>query len=318
MKELNGLWDYRDPYIWMDKVQKGGLPPLIIQCAITGGVQGKEVNAALPESIDEQVEATYAAYQEGASIVHIHARNPENLSQTIGDKDVYSRINSRIREKCPDIIINNSTGGGPHLSLEQKMACVFADEKPDMASLNPGPIMGKIVLKERKAPLPHPRSEEFHDVCLPMTYGNVTEFAAVMKEYGVKPEIELFHHGHYWVVQDLLRQGLVNSPCFIQFVMGFQTSAYPTPRNVLNLIDELPPGCMYVVAGLGPFQLPMNIMAIILGGHVRVGMEDNLYYRKGEPAESNAQLVSRVRRLAGELNRDVASPKEARKLLKLN
>jgi len=117
MKQEDYIWDYRDPYAWMGKV-RAGLPPLVISCAITGGVQGKEYNENLPETPEEQAEQTYEAYKEGASIVHVHARNPEAWWLTSSNTDDYLKINSLIRKKCPEIIINNTTGGGPELTGE--------------------------------------------------------------------------------------------------------------------------------------------------------------------------------------------------------
>ena len=115
------IWDYRDPYAWMQKVREG-MPPLIISAAITGGVQGKEMNENLPETPEEQAEQTREAYDAGASIVHVHARNPEVWWMTTSNPDDYLRANTLIRAKCPDIIINNTTGGGPELTMEQRMA----------------------------------------------------------------------------------------------------------------------------------------------------------------------------------------------------
>jgi 3-keto-5-aminohexanoate cleavage enzyme len=119
------------------------------------------------------------------------------------------------------------------------------------------------------------------------------------------------------VLQDLIREGNVDPPYMVQYVMGFQTSSFPTPANVVSLVNELPPQSMFALIGVGPFQLPMNVMGIILGGHVRVGMEDNLYYNKGEKLKSNAQLVARVKRIAEEMNREVATVAQAREMLGL-
>jgi 3-keto-5-aminohexanoate cleavage enzyme len=120
------------------------------------------------------------------------------------------------------------------------------------------------------------------------------------------------------VVHDVIAQGLAEPPYLVQFVMGYQTSSYATPANLLGLINELPDECVYQVAGIGPFQLPMVVMGIILGGHIRVGMEDNVYLAKGRLLESNAEMVERVVRLARDLNRDIATPKQTREMLGLN
>jgi 3-keto-5-aminohexanoate cleavage enzyme len=317
MKQSDFCWDYRDPYEWMKRVNKGTFPPLIITCALTGGLHGKESNENLPESAEEQADAVYEAYRAGAVSVHIHARDAENLAMTTSKAEHYSRVNRLIRERCPDIIINNTTGGSPGLTLQERMACLYADPAPDMASLNPGPFMMKFFLNERKPPLAHTRPGVMFDACVPASYSDVNTFARTMKERGIKPEIELYHPGQYWVIQDLIREGNLDAPYMIQFVLGFQTSSYPTPANVLALVNELPPKSIFSLIGVGPYQLSMNVMSIILGGHVRVGMEDNLYYRRGEKVQSNAQVVARIRRIAEEMNREIASVAEAREILGL-
>lgn len=317
MEQSDFIWDYRDPYEWMKRVSRGTFPPMIITCAITGGLHGKESNENLPETAEEQADAVYEAYRAGAVSVHIHARDTGNLSMTTSKAEHYSRVNRLIRERCPDIIINNTTGGSPGLSLQERMACLYADPAPDMASLNPGPFMMKFFLNERKPPLDHTRPGTMFDACVPASYSDVNAFAGTMKEKGIKPEIELYHPGQYWVIQDLIREGNLDPPYMVQFVLGFQTSSYPTPANVLSLIHELPPHSIFSLIGVGPYQLSMNVMSIILGGHVRVGMEDNLYFRRGEKVKSNAQVVARIKRIAEDMNRDVADVAQAREILGL-
>ncbi len=306
------MWDYRNPYEWMSRTRKG-LPPLIISVAITGGVEGKEANENLPETPEEQAEQTYEAYKAGASIVHVHARNPEVWWMTSSNPEDYLRINAMIRDKCPDIIINNTTGGGPELTTEQRMASIYAN--PELCSLNLGPFVLKVPLRERAEPLPSPRPAMVYDRCIPNSYADISLYAKTMKEKGIKPEMELYHPGMYWVVQDLIMQGLIDPPYDIQFVMGFQTSSFPTPKNLLSLIDELPPQSIFFAIGVGPYQLPMTVMSVLLGGHVRVGMEDNLYYSRGRKLKNNAELVARMVRIAHELNREVATPQQAREML---
>lgn len=306
------IWDYKDPYQWMQRTRQG-FPPLIISCAVTGGIQGKEANAYLPETPEEQAEHTYEAYKAGASIVHVHARNPEVWWMTSANPDDYLKINTLIREKCPDIIINNTTGGGPELSTEQRMASIYAN--PELCSLNLGPFVLKIPMKERGEPFLHPRPEMVYDRCIPNSYADIELYAKTMKEKGIKPEMELYHPGMYWVVQDLIMEGLIDPPYDIQYVMGFQTSSFPTPANLLSLVNELPGQSIFFAIGVGHYQLPMTTMSIMLGGHVRVGMEDNLYYSRGQKLKTNAEVVARTARIAKELNREVATPAQAREML---
>lgn len=318
MSQNQSYWDYRDPYEWMKRVRQASFPPMIISCAITGGLHGKESNENLPETMEEQADSVYEAYKAGAVSVHVHVRDPENLAVTTSNAEYYSKVNKLIRERCPDIIINNTTGGSPGMSLQERLACVHSDPAPDMASLNLGPFMVKIPFGPRKAPIKHPHEAFVLDQCVPTSYSDVNAFAKAMKEKGIKPEIELYHPGQYWVMQDLIREGNIDPPYMVQFVLGFQTSSYPTPGNVFALLNELPPKSIFSIIGVGPYQLPMNALSIMLGGHVRVGMEDNIYFRKAEKVKSNAQVVARVKRIAEEMNREIATIAEAREILGLN
>jgi len=175
-----------------------------------------------------------------------------------------------------------------------------------------------MTLPPRKPPLSG-RDQEIHrDVCIPITYGDTERYARTMLENGVKPELEVYNSGQFWLVNNLIQKNLVQEPYLIQLVMGFQSGSYPTPKNLLAFLDELPPKSLFEVIGVGNFQLPMTTMAIILGGHVRTGMEDTLFYSKGQLCKSNAELVGRVVRLARELNREVATPMQARKMLNIS
>jgi 3-keto-5-aminohexanoate cleavage enzyme len=316
MKPNNAIWDYHNPYRWLERVKSSSLPPLIICCAVSGGVQGKEANPDLPETAEEIADSTYLAYKAGATMVHIHARDPQKLHTSAGDVETYRLVNRLVRERCPDIIINNTTGGTWGMTIEERLACL--DAAPEMATLNMGPDMYKLKLKERPAPLTHPRPELHLDGCMPVTYAELATFARAMQERGIIPEMELYNPGQVWPVHDLIAQGLITPPYWIQFVMGYQTSSYPTPANLLNLVNELPEGALFMVAGIGPYQLPMITMAILLGGHIRVGMEDNVYYRRGQLLKSNEEAVQRAVRIAHELNREIATPAQTREMVQLS
>ena len=287
--------------------------PVVICVACTGGVQGKEANPNLPETPEEQVESVYEAYKAGASMVHTHTRDPECWGNCTGDPELIRNLNAMIREKCPDIIINNSTSAAYGMPLEKRLACL--DVNPECASLNLGPDMYKIRIKERKDPLPHPAPEQNLDGCTSATYGEIAAFAKAMKERGIRPEMELYHPGQYWVIQDLIAQGLIDTPYLVQFVTGYVTSSYPTPANIINLVSELPAGSDFSVAGIGPFQPAMTTMSMILGGHVRVGMEDNVFKKRGQLFQGNAEAVESVVKVAAELNREIATPAQAREMM---
>ncbi|MGH8138554.1 MAG: 3-keto-5-aminohexanoate cleavage protein [Steroidobacteraceae bacterium] len=305
-------WRYADSYEFMERV-RAGMPPAIICIACNGGVQGKESSDALPETADEIADSVYGAYRAGASVVHVHARNPQNLTEAATTREVWSEVNRKIRERCPDIIINNTTGGGLNSTMQDRLACL--DAGPELASLNLTPDMSRFKLKERKAPLPNPRGAIEFDDCIPFSYRLVGEFARAMQTRGIKPELETYHTGGTWVIRDLIEQGLISPPYYIQTVMGYQTSSLPTPENVINLLREFPDQTIWLCSGIGPFQLPMTSFALLLGGHVRVGLEDNLYLKRGQKFRSNAEAVERVVRIAREFNREVATPAQARVML---
>ena len=309
---IPAAWRYADTYEFMERVQ-AGMPPAIVCVACNGGVQGKESNEALPESADEIADSVYHAYRAGAAVVHVHARNPDNLTEAATTTEVWWEVNSKIRERCPEIIINNTTGGGLNSTMRDRLACL--DAKPELASLNLTPDMSRFRLKERKAPLPNPRPAVEFDDCIPFSYRLVGEFALAMKERGIKPELETYHTGGAWVVRDLIERELIRPPYYIQTVMGYQTSSFPAPENVLGLLREFPAQSIWLCSGIGPFQLPLTTFALLLGGHVRVGLEDNLYLRRGQKLRSNAEVVERTVRIAHELNREVATPAQARQML---
>lgn len=308
-------WPYADTYAFMEKI-RSGMPPVVICCACNGGIQGQESCEAIPETADEIADSVYGAYSAGASMVHVHARDPELLSECARTSEVWRDVNHKIRERCPSIIINNTTGGGLNMTMQERLSCL--DTNPEVASLNLAPDMSRFKIKERKPPMRHPRPEQDVDVCLPFTYGQIGSWATAMKTRKIKPELEIYHPGCVWVINDLIRQGLVEKPYWVQTVMGYQTASYPTVKNVTDLLMELPDGCLWLCSGIGPFQLPLTTLAILMGGHVRVGLEDNIYYRRGEKAKSNKQLVERAVRLAHELNREVATPAQARAMLALS
>jgi 3-keto-5-aminohexanoate cleavage enzyme len=307
-------WRYTDAYEYM-RVVREGLPPAIICCACNGGLQGKEYNAAIPETPAEIADSVHEAYQAGASMVHIHARDPENLPGPARTAEQWRDVTQRVRDRCPDIIINNTTGGGPGMTDAERLACLEAG--PDVASLNLVPDMSRFSLKARPAPLPHPREPFEYDDCWPVSYRLVTWFATEMKKRGIKPELETYHPGGAWVIRDLITHGLLEKPYWIQTVMGYQTSSFATVQHVLDLLRDFPDDTVWLCSGIGAFQLPMTTLALILGGHVRVGLEDNVYYARGHLARSNAQLVERAARLARELGREVATPAQARQMLGL-
>jgi 3-keto-5-aminohexanoate cleavage enzyme len=307
-------WEYANSYEWMARTSK--FPPVVITVGVNGGIHGQESHPSLPETPEDIAAQACEAYAAGAAIVHIHGRDPGNRTNCTNDPEVYREINGLVREKCPDIIINNTTGGGPTTTMEGRIACL--DAMPEMASLNLGPDMSRYRLAARMSPLEHPRDAQVIDECMPFTYGIIEELAAVMLEKGIKAEMEIYQPGQYWVSRELIEKGLLRRPYIHQFVMGAQTSIFPTPENVLAMLRELPAESLFSVIGLSKYQWPLVTMGIIMGGNVRVGLEDNLYMSRGQKLRGNGEAVEKVVRLAKELGREVATPAQAREMCGLS
>lgn len=283
--------------------KKGGedVERLIITAAITGGLQGKAQNPNIPEQPEEQVQQTIDAWNAGASIVHIHARNPKG--ESVQDPKIYKKVAEGIRAKGCDIVIQFTTGGGPHMSIEERMQSVEAD--PEMASLNMGNV---------NYPLPGGKN-----TFLMNTPSDIVRYAEAMKKRKIKPEMEVYAPTMMKEVRMLIDKGLLEKPYYINFVLGMpaQGTIEATRENLSFMIKQLPPDSLFNVCAVGVAQLPMTTYAMLDGGMARVGLEDNIYYRKGELAISNAQLVERTVRIAKELQREIASPAEAREILRL-
>lgn len=264
---------------------------LIITACLTGAEVTRELQPNLPITPVEIAEAAYEAWKAGASIAHIHARKSDGTPTQ--DIEVYREIKKEIEKRC-DIIFQPSTGGAVWHSKEERIQPVYL--KPEMASLSTGTCnFGNDVFMN---------SEEYME-----------NFAKIMMENGVKPEIEIFERGMIDNAMRLVKKGLLKTPIHFDFVMGVPGAIQGEPRDLMYLVSSIPQDCTWTVAGIGRYELPLAVMAIVMGGHVRVGFEDNIYYSKGVVAESNAQLVARIARIAKECGREVATPAEARKIL---
>ncbi|MFB6352505.1 MAG: 3-keto-5-aminohexanoate cleavage protein [Halobacteriales archaeon] len=270
--------------------------PVIISVAPTGGMHGKEANPNLPEQPEEIAEDVSRCAAAGASIVHVHARDEDG--NPTKDPATFQEIRDRIDERCDDIIVNFTTGGGD--SREGRIRPVLeVDPAPDIATVDLGPL--------------NPRGESI----AMNTRGQNEEYVRRMAEAGVKPELEAFGPGHLTEAHHLVEAGLLEAPYWTTLILGMRTGTIPAPRNLLNLVDNLPEGAVWQCMAIGRHQLPLTTMAMLLGGHVRVGLEDNVYYRRDELAKSNAQLVERAAAIADWLERPVASTAEAREILGL-
>ena len=279
---------------------------LIITVATTGGFQGKEANPNLPIQPEEIAQATYEAWNEGASTVHIHARE-KGTNKPTSDPDVLQEIDQRIRDKKCDIIIQHSTASDyiPRLGKDKRIKAI--EMNPEMASLD-------ITL---------PRMITFggREEIYITTLEEIEDGAKAMLERGVKPELEVFSPVLMEDTYHLIEKGLLTKPYWYSFVMGMRriNRAYMrySPRLLMQLVDALPQDAMFTVMGVSGDELPATTQSILLGGHVRVGFEDNVYYKKGQLADSNAQLVARSARIGRELGCEIASPAETRDMLNI-
>ena len=314
-------WDYADPRQYLVRARYGpeSLPPLIVTVAITGGVQGKEANAALPETPAEQAQSTFDAWNAGASVVHVHARRADNPSRMSHETERYLEVNALIRHRCPDIVINNTMTGDVidtpdgHCRFERGSL----DARPEMVAVDCGPVAYRLRLARREPPLSGRDDDVVVDDLFLTTYGELEALVDRMAELGIKPEFELYNSGQYSVLDALIARSAVEEPYLVQFVLGAQNANYPTPMDLLHMVERLPPGSLFSTIGIGAQQLPLCALSIVLGGHVRVGLEDSVYYARGRRAASNAELVERVVALAALLGREVATPATAREMLGL-
>ena len=270
--------------------------PLIVTAALTGGVHGKEANPNLPETPEEIGRAAAAAEAAGAAVVHLHARRPNG--ERAFDTERFQEIDDAVRRHADDVVVQHSTGGTA-APAEDRHLPLRTDPPPEMASLDMGPL------------------NRYEHLTSENTRGMVDSLHDEMRERGIKPELEVFNDGHLNEVHGLLERRELAEPVYATLIFGGGTLTRPRPRNLLNATDNLPEGAQFNTLGFGPHQLPFATMGILLGGHVRVGLEDNVYYRRGELAESSAQLVERVARVADELGREVATPSQARDILGL-
>jgi 3-keto-5-aminohexanoate cleavage enzyme len=279
---------------------------LIVTVATTGAFQGKEANPNLPEQPEEIAQAAHESWNEGAAIVHVHGRG-KKANEPTTDPDILSDIDRRIREKKCDIVIQHSTAQDfiPRLGSDKRIKAI--EMNPEMASLDI--TFTRMITFAGK--------ESILITTLPeIEYG-----AKAMLDRGVKPELEIFNPSVMEDVTHLIAKGLLTKPYWLGLVMGMRriNRAYMpySPKLLMHLVDSLPPDAMFSVMGIATDEVPATTQSILLGGHLRVGFEDNIYHKKGELAESNAQLVAKAVRIARELGCRIASPAEARQMLNI-
>jgi 3-keto-5-aminohexanoate cleavage enzyme len=274
------------------------MEPLIITAAITGAETTRKDQPNLPVTPEEQAAAAKACFEAGARVVHLHVREDDGSpSQRL---ERFEAAHKAIKHAVPEMIIQFSTGGAVGEAFEKRLAPLAL--RPDMGTLNAGTLnFGEDIFVN------HPK--------------DIVRLAEAFKEYGVVPEVEVYESGMIDYVGKLVRNGIItHTPLHVQFVLGVPGGMSGKPRNLIYMVEHLAeeiPGATWAVAGIGRWHLPTALVALASGGHIRVGFEDNIYYHKGLVADSNAQLVERIARIAAEIGRPLATVEQARSILGL-
>ena len=268
---------------------------LIISACICGAEVTKEHNPAVPYTVEEIANEAYGAYKAGASIIHLHVRYDDGTPTQ--DVERFRECFEAIRAKCPDVIIQPSTGGAVGMSNDERLQPITL--MPEMATLDCGTC------------------NFGGDDIFVNTENMIKDFGEKMIARGIKPEVEVFDKGMIDMANRLCKKGYIKAPMHFDFVMGVNGGISGEPRDLIFMKESIPQGSTWTVAGVGRYEFPMAVMGILMGGHVRVGFEDNVYLSKGVLAKSNAELVEKVVRLAKEFGREIATPDEAREILGL-
>jgi len=273
--------------------------PLIINVALTGVIPTKRLTPYIPLSIDEIIEDAIKVYDAGASIVHLHARNKSG--EPVSDARYYEDIITGIREERPDLICCATTSGRAGQSFEERSEVlqITGAGKPNMASLTLGSL-------------------NFLSGASVNSLETVQCLAMLMKEKGIKPEMEIFDSGMVNVAKYLERHNIISGKKYFNILLGNLNTAAATINDLSHIYSSLPEDSIWAAAGLGNFQLPMNVAAIVAGGNIRIGLEDNIYYdNERKVLATNVDLIQRIRKISTELGRPVATPKMTRDLIGL-
>ncbi len=270
---------------------------LIITAAICGAEVTKENNENVPYTIEEIGKEAESAYNAGASIIHLHVR--EDDGKPTQNSTRFRVCIEEIKKRCPDVIIQPSTGGAVGMSNEERLQPIYLEPAPEIATLDCGTM------------------NFGGDEIFINTENTIIYFAEEMNKMNIKYELECFDKGMVDMALRLQKKGYIKKPMHFNFVLGVIGGISASPRDLTFLIESIPKGSTYTVCAIGRHEFPMVSLSIEKGGHVRVGFEDNVYLSKGVLAKSNGELVEKVVRISKELGRDIATPNEARKILGL-
>lgn len=294
----------------------------IFTAAVTGGIHTPSMSPYLPITPDQIVADALSAYEAGAAVVHIHARHPQT-GQPSADLGIFEEIITKIKERS-DLVICITTGGGLGQSTEQRVAAVRRFS-PELASLNAGSMNFALFhVLDNLSGLKFDWEADYlkmtEDFIFPNTFKTLRQFNDFFKEQGTKPEFEIYDAGMLHNLAFLINRGWVQTPVYLQFVLGILGGMQATLDNLMFLhhsAKELIKDFQWSVCAAGKHQFRMATAALLLGGHVRVGLEDNLYLEKGRLAQSSGEQVAKIIRIARELGCEPATPEEARRILGL-
>ncbi|MBO5518415.1 MAG: 3-keto-5-aminohexanoate cleavage protein [Firmicutes bacterium] len=268
---------------------------LIISCCICGAEVTKENNPAVPYTVEEIAREAKSAYDAGAALIHLHVRWDDGTPTQ--DKGRFQECVDAIRKVCPDVIIQPSTGGAVGMTDLERLQSTEITPTPEMATLDCGTC------------------NFGGDEIFINTDNTINNFGDIMKERGIKPECEVFDKGMIDLALKAAKKGHIDYPIHFDFVLGVQMTA--TVRDLVYMATSIPAGCTWTATGIGKTAWDIAAATIAMGGHVRVGFEDNVYMSKGVLAKSNGEMVERVVQMAKLMNREVATPAEARQILGL-
>lgn len=298
---------------------------VIVTAAITGSIHTPTMSPYLPITPEQIVENAVAAYEAGAAVVHIHVRDPQT-GQPSQDVNIIREVLTKIKSKC-NVVINTTTGAGAGMTTEERLRAV-PTFKPELASFNAGSINfalfdipKRMKIQEWKYAWEKPYLEMSRDNIFSNTFKSLEEYARTFEENGTKPEAEIYDSAMINNLAYLVSEGYIKKPVYLQFVLGIMGGLPASVKNLLFLYetakDNFGNDFIWSVCATGRNQLPMCTTALVLGGNVRVGMEDSLYAGKGIMAKSNADQVEKIVRIAKELSIEIATPDEARLILGL-
>ncbi len=294
---------------------------VIVSCAVTGSIHTPSMSPHLPVTPEQIADDAVAAAQAGAAILHLHARDPAN-GRPASAPESYGLFLPRIKQRC-DAIVNITTGGGLGMSLDERLAAAKW-AKPEIASMNMGSINFNISgaggrVETFKHDWEQPYLERTKDFILSNTFDQIERGMKELGDLGTRFEFECYDTGHLYNLAHFAERGLVKPPFFVQFVFGVLGGIAAEPENLMSMratADRLLGNDYYMsVLAAGRHQMPFVTMSAILGGNVRVGLEDSLYLGKGQLATSSAEQVSKIGRILNELSLDIATPDEARAIL---